>query len=197
MQVPKILIVGCGITGGSVYHFLTKLFNYPKECFTFWEDSKYIGGRMRKIRFQNSQCDVGAQYITKFSNNFDDVYSVLTSNRILVPFTSYIEGAKDDHFSKSHFVSARGLSSIVEYFLQDLSNENQIQYQTRLQELDVVDTGGFVVTSLSRNELKQQFFDIVIITIPKSSVYEIKGNFRNFVNPIFFDQLDSIRYSSR
>ena len=54
----KVLIVGCGVTGGLIRHFLSKelckLSNGQSHRFTYdiWEIESYLGGRMKSYRYQ-------------------------------------------------------------------------------------------------------------------------------------------------
>lgn len=43
---PKILVVGCGITGSAISRYIASIFPTLKPSFTFWDKNEACGGRM-------------------------------------------------------------------------------------------------------------------------------------------------------
>ena len=204
--MPKVLVVGCGLSGGGVFHYLKNII--PVQCFTFYEKSNSVAGRMARVSYKDAQCDLGAQYITKSSTEFDDIYHNLIDANILTELTSIVDGMKEEHKLKRHYISRHGLASITESFLEPVNH--LIKYNTILDELNILPTGEIQAISSSSTstnnrdqEVNTEVYDIVILTIPTTKITELKGNFRDFVStasnnkPSFIDTIQAVKYSSR
>ena len=133
--VPRILIVGAGITGTAINHFLQKAF--PTYSCTIWERQSMSGGRMQTDNNDGmSYVDMGAQYLNKFSND-EELYNELSSAGVLRPMTAAIGGMREknslepERVLKTHFVSATGLSAITDYF----SRNTEVMYDLSLESL--------------------------------------------------------------
>ena len=204
--MPKVLVVGCGLTGGGVFHYLKNLI--PNQCFTFYEKANSVAGRMARVSYKDAQCDLGAQYITKSSTEFDDIYQNLIDNNILTELTSIVDGMKDEHKLKKHYMSIQGLASITESFLEPV--KHLIKYNTILQELNILSTGEIQAISSSSTssnnrdlEINTEIYDIVILTLPTTKISQLKGNFRDYMSTTnsnklsFIDTIQAVKYSSR
>lgn len=196
---PKVLIVGCGMTGSSVFHYLTRLFNTPAECVTIWEKAAEVGGRMRSASFQGSHCDLGAQYITQTKPDYDDIYSHLVSNNIFNKLAVDIDGMKPDALLKNHYVSSRGLSTVI----QHLATNARIRNSISLQSLHVLPSGQVEARGSlpgQSNAAVKEAFDIVVITTPTPSLSILRSSLESINRADaneFFEKLAAVRYSSR
>ena len=203
--MPKVLVVGCGLTGGGVFHYLKNLI--PNQFFTFYEKANSVAGRMARVSYKDAQCDVGAQYITKSSTEFDDIYQNLINNNVLTELTFIVDGMKDEHKLKKHYMSIQGLASITESFLEPVNH--LIKYNTLLEELNILSTGEIqAISSRSTSNNRDlviitEIYDIVILTLPTTKITELKGNFRDYMStsnndkPSFIDTIQAVKYSSR
>jgi predicted NAD/FAD-dependent oxidoreductase len=202
---PKILIVGCGMTGSSIYHYLTRVFNMPVECLTIWEKATEVGGRMRSVSYLGSHCDLGAQYITQTNTEYDNIYSHLVSNNIFNKLAIDIDGMKADARLKNHYVCNQGLSAVI----QNLAINANIHTGVSLESFLTLPSGqieasGLMTssgsTSSSMKSVVKDAFDIVVITSPTPSVEPFRSSLER-IDQVganeYFDKLSAVRYSSR
>ena len=132
--MPKILVVGCGLTGAATYHFLTSANPYLRSSLEIWESNDQIGGRMSTDHHKGlfSSCDLGAQYITeeggddydwpvKYNDNtttgsgYIDIFDMLKSNGMLTPIVdnNIVEGMRHDEQTKTHYIAPLGTASLI------------------------------------------------------------------------------------
>ena len=206
---PKVLIVGCGMTGSSIYHYLTRVFNMPVECLTIWEKAT-VGGRMRSASYLGSHCDLGAQYITQTNPKYDDIYSHLVSNNVFSKLAVDIDGMKDDARLKNHYISNQGLSAVINNLATNANINTGISFESfRTLSSGQVEVSGLKSTSTdscssnavsSSKSIVKDAFDLVVITSPTPSVTSLRSSIESIdrlgANE-FFEKLSTVRYSSR
>ena len=77
---------------------------------THWQSTKLLGAS------NLSCCDLGAQYLTRNTEEFGTLFDELSNQGILAPLNhARITGARPDQNSKRHYVATSGMSSMVAY----------------------------------------------------------------------------------
>lgn len=196
---PKVLIVGCGMTGSSVFHYLTRVFNLPSECFTIWEKTSDIGGRMKSTSYLGSHCDLGAQYITQSNAKYNDIYSHLISSNVFTKLAIDIDGMKPDAKLKNHYVSNQGLSAVI----KQLSTNANIHTDISLDSFQTLPSGQVEVSgvsSLPHKAVVKDAYDIVVITSPSTTLTHLRSSLETIDQPgahDLFEKFSAVGYSSR
>lgn len=187
VQVQKVLIIGGGLTGGYVANFLKNMPKIDLEI-QVWECNSYIGGRMATIfpnpmiqSFKNIGIDIGAQYITKFNKNNDDVYEYLKKEGVLREFTKFefIDGLKEKSKEYPHYLSSSGaMMAIPEHYLHGVN----VQLNRAVKSIEAVKHQGLKVSYIDKekdandtigDQMNYSYFDIVILAIPPKQLSKI------------------------
>eukprot|EP00927_Polykrikos_kofoidii_P024381 TRINITY_DN22187_c0_g1_i1.p1 TRINITY_DN22187_c0_g1~~TRINITY_DN22187_c0_g1_i1.p1 ORF type:complete len:433 (-),score=67.67 TRINITY_DN22187_c0_g1_i1:102-1373(-) len=221
MALPQVLIVGAGMTGSLLAHFL-KDAGVTVEVL---EKSRGAGGRMMTRSFRRgdrsapplARADIGAQYITTKSSAghpvLGPVYAQLVNRGLLVPFTGEVAGpnpysaaaaearpspAADGVGPLRHYAAPQGLQSIVEHFLAA-----DVAYEANVEEVSVTGDGA-VQTRLAgaTGSVEVAPKSVVVFTQPVpqvlgSSKFPVKGNFLEQANETVVNGLRQVQYSSR
>jgi renalase len=199
-MAPRVLIVGCGLSGGVTVHYLDSLLEGLQPKFTFWEKASHLGGRMSThIQYDledKPHCDMGAQYITKSSENANDVYSYLIANNILSPLNIQVEGMKEEHKTRTHYVSKEGIGEVVRCMFG--SHAKDISFNTELESLNC-ENGIWVASARNQNGVcSEESFDAVVLAVPPTKFSSILGNWRDAVmDKSFLPTANSVRFSAR
>ena len=217
---PKILIVGCGLTGAAVNRYITSLYPALKPSYTFWEKSSFLGGRMysnyqpqsvpsegKDMEFLSPHCDMGAQYLTRSSDDAELlIYSLLKDAGVITPIVdnTVISGMRPEHLIKTHFVAPHGLSSVIDHLSKGSNSgvESKFRYDTTLQSIVVKqcdDTNSKVYSAIGLKSGVQveDSFDTVILTLPTPQLLALEGDVKGMMGAQFREQLNAVVYSSR
>ena len=219
---PKILVVGCGITGAAVNRYITSMFPSLKPSYTFWEKGSSLGGRMytnyqssssdalfkkaKELDYITPHCDMGAQYLTRSSVDAEAlIYTLLTDAAVITPIVdnTIIDGMRPEHLIKTHFVAPHGLSSVIDFLSQgDNEKKTEFNYNTILESINVEfceEKKRTVYSAVGRksDQPVSEFFDTIILTVPAPQLLEIKGDVVDMFGNTFRSQLSTVRYSSR
>lgn len=176
----------------------------------------------------HSFCDLGAQYITvsnsPFDQNIQNLYELLQAQSIFFPLalgedskdnsvqnfigSHRIEGMKEEHLSKRHFVAPKGTSSIISHLVA-IEDPADVNYSTRLTSLSVHESvstkrrciraqnmriaAGLLEPMGEGSVATEEDFDAVVLTLPAPQLMAITG----LASPSLQQRLSSVRYSSR
>lgn len=195
MSSLNVLVVGAGMTGSAVCHFLGRLPGVPNV--TVWESLRSIGGRMQIDKYgDRGRVDLGAQYISQGINSNDDnsdVYHFLKEKGTLklLHDNHVISGMKPEHLQGKHLVSPRGTASIV----SSLLGNAQVCTNSTLKSLRLDNgTRKIVATKASGEEGE---FDAVIVTTTPSRALSTLAHSPVILPTNVRDGLGSITFSSR
>jgi len=211
--MSKILIVGAGVTGAAIHHFLRSLApaSSVMPSIVLWEASSELGGRMSTDHHKALHCDLGAQYITKNSAECDDVYDHLLQKRVFALLdNTAVSGMRADHQVGTHYIAPQGTSSIV----AALAEGAEVVYNKRLTGIDLDLATKKIVASSTRTGAgagggggaqEREEFDVVVLSMLAPQVAAVQGNFLAFQPPPLQTEaeldlagrLRRVRYSSR
>jgi predicted NAD/FAD-dependent oxidoreductase len=219
---PKVLVVGCGITGSAVNRYLTTLFPALKPSYTFWEKSSGVGGRMitnyletakidskasSELQYLAPHCDMGAQYLTRSSDNAESlIYSLLNDAGVIAPIVdnTAISGMRPEHLIKTHYVASNGLSSVIDYLSKGSNSdiENVFSYDTTLESITVKycaekNSNIYAAVGSKLGSKVEDSFDTVILTLPAPQLLALEGDVVGMLGNDFRKQLGNVVYSSR
>lgn len=207
---PKILVVGCGLTGAGLLHFLRQ--HAPMATTTLapkiasrsldavcWEASGREGGRMYTHYFPNGEwSDIGAQYLTQFSSECTDVFNYLLETHTIQPLFSaskLIAGMREEHKDIPHFIAPEGISSVVRQLVKGNADlhfgiiAKEINYDEHKKKLKVI---GEVTNT---GEVVEEYVDFLVITVPIPELLKLQGPLQKFIRDNL--QLSAVKYSSR
>ncbi|EFX70880.1 hypothetical protein DAPPUDRAFT_327763 [Daphnia pulex] len=200
--MPKILIVGSGLTGSLVAASLLKLGKEninDQVQLSIWEKARGAGGRMSTSRSPHNQlcaADLGAQYITctpHYGKEHSKYYQELLSVGILEPLKLNINNCHEHEAGTKHYISPNGMSSLVKYFLNKYECKPEFEHHitsvTKINE-------KWCVSTLQG---KQNFFDVVILTIPVPQILQLGGTVKDILenNHEMKTKLENVKYSAR
>ncbi len=192
LQRLRVLIVGCGLSGSAIRHFLAEKGALSRFDLHFWESSDRLGGRFATSYFTDQESgrvaftDTAAQYLTRFTEDFGFVFDRLEEDRVLIRIPNahhVIEGMKAEHHALKHYVPPRGYQSVVEHFLTHSYGESasassapaKVNLSRRLISLTPSMTDHTVAVvghESSGNEIRDTF-DAVVLTTPVPITKEI------------------------
>jgi renalase len=203
--MKRILIIGAGFTGSSIIHYLR---NVGKICIPnvkIYDASNGLnefGGRMvtdqRFINGKVAACDLGAQYLTRYRDESNDVFDYLENIGVIQSFnakTGIIAGVRERAVSLPHYSVPGGVSNVVKSFLQDTA----VSWNTQVQSIDFA-TDSILVRSIQNNTtVLEEEFDYVISTLHGPFLKEIDGNFGSVkvYDKSLREKLNEIEYSNR
>ncbi|KAL4640086.1 renalase isoform X1 [Arapaima gigas] len=195
--MSRVLIVGAGLTG-SVCACLLRRKMPSKVNIIVWDKARGAGGRMSTSRSpsdSNCTADLGAQYITAtphYARTHQSFYDELLAHGILKPLVVPVEGMLMKEEGLCNFVTPRGISSIVKYYLRE-SVEAEVYFNHHVThihqkgaEWEVRRKGGEV-----------ECFDIVVLTMPPPQVLQLQGDMPTLIEGDSRQKLESVSYSSR
>lgn len=199
--MSKILIVGGGLTGASVRHFLSA----APVAVTLWEAAPCGGGRMRSEFLAhcsgNHRCDLGAQYISQDINGLadDSVYDYLVNKRVFrLADNTLINGMRPEHRTGNHFVSPPGTSNIPAALMVGATG---VEFSKELNGLKVSVSNPSQLLAISEKGTSEEAFDAVILTMPAPQVSRILQHESmadiKLVPEELLNKLQKVRYSSR
>lgn len=199
--MAKVLIVGSGLTGSIVKHFISMYISelIPQQSLgsiTMWESARVSGGRMQNDFYVGShRCDLGAQYISKnISEKIGDlsIYEFIGAN---VPFglirdNNLIRGMRSEHVSGQHYVASTGTS----YLTSTLSSGSDILFKNKLTRLSL-DKNSNKLVAFTTDANTDQSFDAIVLTMPTPQLSQVLTS--DLVSTSLIHQLQRVRYSSR
>jgi predicted NAD/FAD-dependent oxidoreductase len=219
---PKVLVVGCGITGSAVNRYLTTLFPALKPSYTFWEKSSGLGGRMitnylepakidnkvsGELQYLAPHCDMGAQYLTRSSDNAESlIYSLLNDAGVIAPImdNTAISGMRPEHLIKTHYVASKGLSSVIDYLSKGSNSDiaSIFSYDTTLESITIkycaeTKCNIYAAVGSKLGSKVEDSFDTVILTLPAPQLLALEGDVVEILGSDFRNQLGNVVYSSR
>lgn len=191
-MVPKVLIIGGGITGGLCASAVQKAM--PLASVTVWDKARGAGGRMTTTRSDSgNKADLGAQYITTSKETlqqFEEEYQPLLSEGLLQPLSAQVEGLKAFPSGTSHFVAPDGLSSVVKHFLSQsgasVSFNKHVSSVAQEADLYKVETKDGTIET----------FNVVISTMPIPQLLALPGS-GALLNDDIVENLKKVEYSTR
>ncbi|XP_005107682.1 renalase [Aplysia californica] len=199
-KMAKVLLVGSGLTGSATAALLRQ--KLPENTsISVWDKARGAGGRMSTSRCPNDSSitvDLGAQYITltqEYKAKRKSLYDELQTQGILAPLTGQIEGPNSfDQPGAEHFVTPKGSSSLVKFFLQKANAS--MKNECLVTEVSFSDGGQVSVTT--REDLTESF-DVVVITMPVPQILQLRGSIHDCINSnsSVKKNLQNVSYSSR
>jgi renalase len=168
----QVLVVGAGLTGATLSHYLSRSAISSRLHLTFWEKTLSPGGRFSTVRPQQAGLailDDGAQYITRGAGRDPDaeLYGDLLANGIIQPYTGAVAGARDTHATQEHYVCRDGMSAVARHLLGGAS----VEYGRGAAEFGIED-GRWRVCD---DEGRSASFDAVVLTLPTPQLLELRG----------------------
>jgi len=172
---PKqVLIIGAGLTGSTLTHYLSHLPNGNQLRLTLWERSGGPGGRFSTVRSQQPPgaaiIDDGAQYITRGAGTHAPdgaLYDALLSHGVIEKYTGVIAGAKPGSEAQENYVCRDGMSSVAQHLLKGTPVEYErcaVELSAKADRWCVTDTAGQTAE-----------FDAVVVTSPVPQLLELQG----------------------
>ena len=170
------------------------------------DNSPVDGEEKKQLEYLVPHCDMGAQYLTRSSDDAESmIYNLLANSGIITPIVdnTVIGGMRPEHLIKTHFVAPNGLSSVID-FLSVGSNEKKsdFQYDTTLEAINIKycdEQKRKVFSAVGRKSQScvEETFDSIILTLPAPQLLELDGDVVDMLGPTFRNQLRSVVYSSR
>jgi len=220
-DLPRILIVGAGLTGSALAYRLSRA---PVQL-SCWDKARKIGGRMTTKSWRNQNIDIGAKFISRPNgDDIDPLFSELISDDVIhAPnylidqsyqyntnnkFSQTHEGKSNSHVLKENlnYLAVNGSQSVVDYLFA--RSEIQAVTDMFLHKLDMInidDTEKKVWQAVNIDNDIKQLFDAVIFTIPVpqymndlSSAGRPVGDYLNLIHQDtnIYDNLLKVTYFS-
>eukprot|EP00127_Corallochytrium_limacisporum_P003130 Clim_evm59s146 gene=Clim_evmTU59s146 len=108
----KLLIVGAGPTGALLSHQLRRASS--SAAVTLWDKGRGVGGRMstsRSQKVEGNHVDLGAQYLTKHSDEHNELYDeLLQAGAIKLLDSALIKGG-NHKADECHYSSPTGITT--------------------------------------------------------------------------------------
>lgn len=194
--MEKMIVTGAGMTGALCASFLRV--DFPSAEILLLDKSRGTGGRMstsRSNKVESSTVDLGAQYISinkDYKVKHKTYHDELISNGLLVPLSGTIEGDKNSDGETTHYVTPKGVSSLVKHFIN--KSGCILQTDNLLTAVDI-DEGQIRIT----NTTGSRICDGLILTMPVPQILSLKGNISVLIDskPDVKKKLESVSYSSR
>jgi len=202
-KMANVLVVGSGMTGAATAAFLRQAL--PENTnISIWDKARGAGGRMSTSRSPEdplNTVDLGAQYIT-LTKDYQDkrkgLYNELQSHGILTPMQGQIEGQNNfDEPGAEHFVTPKGVSSLVKYFLE--KGNASIMKESLVTDVSFQIGGKVSVTARTKATKLTEDFDICVITMPVPQILQLSGTINESItnNSEVHENLKNVSYSSR
>jgi len=202
-KMPKILLVGSGITSSlvaSLLHQKAQILGHERNSveISIWDKARGTGGRMSTSRSPlHNKCtaDLGAQYISctpQYTESHKIIYEELLQVGILEPLKQTITNAKEPEQGTNTYVVPDGMSSLVKYF----TTKSKLQPSFEHHVSEIKQLGGkWHVTTLAG---KSEVFDAVVLTMPVPQLLNLNGLSSIFDENIEMKKkLEAVSYSSR
>lgn len=196
ISVPRVLVVGGGVTAGATCCLLTD--KLSETCHvSVWDKARGEGGRMSTSRGPEckSYADLGAQYITvsdKQRQKHARFYDLLNSADPLTPLPSSVVGLRPPPPGTCNLVPPAGFRSVVSRLFQH--SRISPQFGQRVLQLNHVGDKVEVFTSDDRCEQ----FDAVILTMPAPQILSLEGALVKSLECSDVKQcLSDVKFSSR
>ncbi|KAL3877396.1 hypothetical protein ACJMK2_035107 [Sinanodonta woodiana] len=200
-MVDNVLVVGAGMTGASVASFLKEDFKQTLKLI-MWDKAKGTGGRMSTSRCsKDGKCtvDLGAQYISatpEYLQKHASHYEELMASGLLKPMTAVIEGQKDGTKDIKHYVTPKGVSSLVKHYIQKADPELHLDHH--IQKIDI-ETGSPSKIYVTTQTGSCQAFSALVLTVPVPQILQLQGNIQHLIasQKEVKQNLENVTYSSR
>ncbi|XP_068247553.1 renalase-like isoform X2 [Palaemon carinicauda] len=196
-MMTRVLLVGGGLTSAVTGLLLRR--ELPHVELILWDKARGAGGRMSTSRNPNdakSFVDLGAQYISatpEYAKLHSMYYEELIGAGILAPLTCSIEGMKDSAEGTNHYVTPKGISSVVKHFMNSANIDVKFGYH--VNRIDLSDNKWNVQT----NDGAADTFDAVVLTMPVPQLFGLSGTVKDTLenDEKLRSSLLSVDYSSR
>ena len=193
----KILIIGSGITGCSTSYNLNKLLKNNKlhGKIEIFEKGKILGGRMTTTYDKsliNNYFDLGFKNIKKGKSK-ENIY--LPSSKL-----SY-QNMCSENILKCHeininseklFYLTKGGTYLMDYLLNDTYTNTY--FNKKVISINSTTINSRHVWQVDTNNNQNDFFDVIISTIPVPQLLEIEGNFLKHVNDKLLNKMKNVEY---
>jgi predicted NAD/FAD-dependent oxidoreductase len=206
--MKRVLIIGNGLTTASIIHFLRNSGKTILPSVKVYDASLpniAFGGRMMtdhyQVGIQVATCDLGAQYLTKYRDEANDVFDFLEGRGIIQSFkakSGIIEGVQERSVNLPHYSVPGGMFRLVMELLGDF---NSISFNTRVESIDYDKISNTIKVSSVKDEMPvEEEFDYVVSTLHAPDLTKIAGKYgknKVFGNDRLPEKLEEIKYSSR
>ena len=174
LHKPKnIAVVGAGMAGVACSRTLVQ----AGHRVTLFEKSAGMGGRMGTRNSPFGTFDHGAQYFTVRDPRF--AKALQTTPGVCKPWSANSVRVLDEHgqiaaagvpAQEAHWVASPGMTALVKRWAQPLSEQNQIELQTRITHLDrdALNPHQWQLLSKGPGDAQHVYsgFDAVLLAIP-------------------------------
>ena len=205
--MARVLIVGSGLTGSVVKHYLCGWLagaaaHQNAWSITTWEAESASGGRMQNDFFIGPhRCDLGAQYISQNISGelqYYDIYDFLRDEGSfsLLKNNALVSGMRPEHQDGQHFIATSGTSNIP----TALAPQTNIQFEKKLVSL-AYDEGTSKLLATAENNDVAQAFDAIVLTMPTPQLLQVLHPVAEQPTKLLpnslLERLQRVRYSSR
>lgn len=161
----------------------------------------------RNGKHTESHCDMGAQYLTRSSDEAESlIYSLLNDAGIIAPMVdnSVISGMRPEHATKTHYIAPNGLSSVVDYLSKGQVTDppSVFCYDTALESITVkyceeLKSNVYSAVGSKLGSKVEESFDTIVLSLPTPQLLALEGDIVGMFGTKFREQLSSVVYSSR
>jgi len=189
----KVLVVGGGLSGGTLSYFLKSKKHFKITC---WEKSRGLGGRAatkRSSKISGCQADTGLQYLTRYekSARHDEIYKLLSEKGVISTMdVKNVANMRPGSEKMQHFKAINGTNTIAKTLWEETSAE-----VIKLQKLKSLDYSQNQVIAENEQGEKENF-DLVVLTIPPPQITRDIS----FIPPIekkVQETIDKVKFSAR
>lgn len=122
----------------------------------------------------------GAQYLTRFSSDHDDVFDHLLAAGVIERFdtsSGSISGIKAEYMPLPHFTAPKGMNSIARGLLVE-DGVSSVRLGESITAIDVEDDGSLRVTTQNAhdNSVDVEHVTCLVLSIPPPQLWRIGGN---------------------
>ncbi|XP_042238920.1 renalase-like isoform X2 [Homarus americanus] len=196
-MMTRVLLVGGGLTSAVTGAMLRR--ELPHVELVLWDKARGAGGRMSTSRSpHDSSCtaDLGAQYISatpEYAKLHNLYYEELINAEVLTPLNTKVAGMKRSEEGTKHYVTPRGISSIVKHFMKEANLTARFDHHVRSIYMD---NGRW---SVRTSEGEADHFDAVVLTMPVPQILGLTGTVKDVIekDEKLRSSLQSVDYSSR
>ncbi|XP_071952801.1 renalase-like [Antedon mediterranea] len=202
-MIPRVLIVGAGLTGATTALLLQRELQ-QRVSIAIWETARGSGGRMNTNRSNSNpkaSADLGAQYIScspAYATLHAEFYDELLTNDILKPCSVIIEGLKEPEPGTKHYIAPSGINLIVKFYLQQ--SGVTVDHNRNLNTIDVQvhDDVESILAGYKSGDKKTPY-DVVLLTQPVPKLFQLEGGIHSILtkNSDVLRKLQDVEYSSR
>lgn len=213
----KVLFGGGGITGTAASWFVQRALRADGTAASpVWrlvDRAPHLGGRFASHPYideamaLHGHVNSGAQYLTQFTSDHDDVFDHLLAAGVIEPFNTSsgrINGIKAEYMSLPHFTAPKGMDSIARGLLAD-DALSSVRLGSSITAIDVEDDGRLRVTTENAhdNSVDVEHVTCLVLSVPPPHLWRIGGNVWQRLRDAsphggrVVEALRSVQYSSR